>query len=175
MIELFGLQLGTVFQGGTLLTLLLLLGVWWVRGIPDRGRVKNEGKVIDNAEAEKIRTDYAAQIKDFRAEVHGYRNELAAIAARLTASESVSRQRSDRINNMMFIIRLLISELRRLDPTSIIVKQAEAMLQQMEPETSRTNDALSVAEGAVADAEQTVVSATATVDEIKHAGNGNKK
>lgn len=132
------------------------LGIWF-KHAPDRRRAANELEQIKINEAELIRTDYTKQIKDFRLEVHGYRNDLAVIQLRLEKSESVSRQRSDRINNMMFIIRLLISELKRHGP-SIIVDQAEAMLRQMgeTDEGANKSPALSAAEHAEQAASLTV-------------------
>ncbi len=157
---------GTLPAWGAFLSLLaILMGAVtvYIRGIPDRFRVKNEARQIEINEAELIRADYAKQIADFRTEVHGYRNDLQAVMGKQAETEkelerarSVSRQRSDRINNMMFIIRLLISELRRLDPTSIIVKQAEAMLLQMGEDDPHKSMTLNAAEHAVEAAENTV-------------------
>lgn len=141
---LFGHEMGTAFQGGSFAALLSLLGLAiaaYFKYAPAMAAQKNEGKKIDLEEDQQIRADYAAQIADFRKEVHSYRNELAKVASlqaatekRLNMSEATSRRRSYRIDNMMFVIRLLISELRRLDPDSVIVKQAEAMLLQMQDE-----------------------------------------
>ena len=38
MLEIGGVQLGTLFQGGTLLAILGMIAIWWIRGMPDRGR-----------------------------------------------------------------------------------------------------------------------------------------
>ncbi len=43
MLELFGFQLGTVFQGGTLLVVIGGMCIWWIRGAPDRAHRRNEG------------------------------------------------------------------------------------------------------------------------------------
>lgn len=169
MLTLFGFPLGTVFQGGTFAVLLMILGTVaarYVQGMPDRQRAGNESKALNIGEMETILADYAEQIKTFRAEVHGYRNELQAVRGELLASDKISSQRSDRINNMVFIIELLISELERLDPSSVIVKQAKAMLRHMAGGDPKKSEALNVAETAVADAKQTVRSAENTVVEI---------
>lgn len=159
MLTIFGYPLGTATQTGSFVVLLAIaagLFTAWIKGMPERSRVANEGRQIDIQEAEQIRVDYAQQIKDFRSEVHGYRNDLAKMEARLSQSESTSRRRSDVIKDMMFIIRLLISELKRIEPHSIIVGQAEAMLARMGPtETSKT-DALTAAEATEASAQETV-------------------
>ena len=165
MIEVLGIPLGTAFQGGTLFAIIVAaftaLGIWIKHG-PDRTRAKNEGDQIEVDAAEVIRTDYAQQVKEFRAEVHKYRNELHAVQGELNKSLRLSSQRNDRINNMMFIIRLLISELKRLDPDSIVVKQAEAMLIQMDRTDGGKSSALDAAE-------HTLDAAQATVAVVKKA------
>ncbi len=160
------MALGTLPQWGAFLSLLAILmgGVTvYIRGIPDRLRVRNEARQIEIDEAELIRSDYAQQIVEFRKEVHGYRNELHAVALRqnstekaLTEAQRISRQRSDRINNMMFVLRLVMSELRRLDPSSVILKQAEAMLGSMGEDDPLKSPTLNAAEHAVEAAETTV-------------------
>ncbi len=142
------------------------LGIWFRHG-PDRKRADNERKALDATEMERILADYADQIKAFRLEVHGYRNEVQAVRGELLASEKVSSQRSDWIQDMMFVIELLISELERIDPQSLIVKQAKAMLKRMGDVDPAKSDALNTAEHAVRDAKQTVKSATAAVAEVK--------
>ena len=156
MPELSGSFAQWALFGTAITAFFTALGIWFKHG-PDRKRAANEAQLIEINEAEMIRTDYAKQIRDFRMEVHGYRNDVHVLQARLEKSESVSRQRSDRITNMMFIIRLLISELKRHGP-SIIVDQAEAMLRQMGEMDDGINKspALNAAEHAAQAAEVTV-------------------
>jgi hypothetical protein len=159
MLTVFGIPLGTLSQFGTFVGVLAIVAgmvTVWIRGIPERRRVENEARAMDIDEAEKIRTDYAQQIRDFRKEVHGYRNDLQNMEARLSQSESTSRRRSDVIKDMMFIIRLLISELKRTEPQSIIVGQAEAMLARMDVPGVETGDPLSKAKETEACAHATV-------------------
>lgn len=162
-----GVPLGTVFQGGTLLAILGAGLMWWIKGMPDRRRAMNEAEQIAVNEAELIRTDYAKQIAAFRTEVHGYKNELQAIYGQLALSESARRRRDDRIASMMFVLRLLMSELRRLDADSVVLQQAESMLKQMEDEDQRyaKRDALTAAH----DTEQ---AAHFTVEALKREGGG---
>lgn len=172
------LAAGTVPQWGTFLGILIgLIGLAtvFVKGIPERTKAISEAKQADNS-------DYAKQIKDLIDQVHDLRNELQEnrndlratrrevdeVNKRLTQSESSSRQRADRITNMTFIIRLLISELRRIDPNSIIVQQAEALLEQMDIGEKSTVAAADVADRAVEKAQDTVVAAKATVAELIH-------
>jgi hypothetical protein len=57
MIEAFGFELGTVFQGGTLAALIVIAGVLiraYIVGIPDRVRAKNEVKA---SEVERLNTE----------------------------------------------------------------------------------------------------------------------
>jgi hypothetical protein len=149
MITFLGAQMGTVFQGGTLLAVLGLALVWWIRGAPERARAKNEARKIEADEHTLIRTDYVQQIKDWRVEVHALRNELHALEGEqrksskdIAAATSLIRNYEDDRRTMLFLIRLLISELERLDPNSIIVRQAKETLEQMghRPEDQHRRD-----------------------------------
>ena len=169
MLELFGLPVGTALQGGTFLTAIVALGIWWIRGAPDRHRAKNETKLIDASEMEKVLADYATQVKAFRVEVHALRNELQALQGELRASDKVSQQRNERISTMELIIELLITELERLDPNSVIVRQAKMMMRRISggfQDPTKSHE-MNSAEAAVADAKQTVSSAERTVVEIE--------
>ena len=157
---------GTLPQWGTFAALIAAIVGWgtvYIKGSPLRTKAESDAKQADNA-------DYSAQIRGFRDEVHSYRSEVQVLRERLTQSESASRLRADRITNMTFIIRLLISELLRLDPKSIIVQQAEVLLKQMD--RSETGLALTTptetADRAVEKAQDTVVAAKATVAELIH-------
>ncbi len=68
---------------------------------------------------------------------------------------------------MEIIIELLITELERLDPNSVIVRQAKLMLKRMNVGDPNKSDALNTAEGAVKDAKQTLRSTQETCDEVK--------
>ncbi len=180
MLEIGGFQLGTIFQG-IAIALITALGIW-IKYAPERGRVANERKTIDMAEMDKILADYAEQVKSFRSEVHGLRNELHTAVTELLASDKISDQRSNWINDMMFIIELLVAELDRIDPKSLIVKQAKGMLRRISEQGKdpKKSEALNIAETAVRDAHQTVRSAEHTVveinaDEAKAVKEGNGK
>lgn len=146
------------------------LGIWFKYG-PARMKAKNEEKVIDQSGMEKVIINNTAQLKDFRDEVHKYRNEMQVLQGELWASNRVSNQRSDRIDTLETIIELLLSEIERLDPNSIVVRQAKIMLRRVVAEQGKSS-ALNTAEHAVADAKQTVVSATATCDEVRATESG---
>ncbi len=166
-----GMQLATIFEGATFATVLvvgLMALRYWIQGSPERARVRNERKSIDMIDMDKRLADYADQVKDFRNEVHGLRNDLQLALAELLTSDKLSDQRSNWINDMLFIIELLIAELERLDPKSAIVKQAKMMLRRIKEQgndPSKT-EAMNIAETAVRDAKQTVRSAEHTVIEI---------
>jgi len=152
------------------------LGIWFKHG-PDRLRAANEAianaaqaaitaKAAETSEMEKVLANYGAQIKDFRDEVHKYRNEIQAVRGELWASDRVSQQRGERISTMEIIIELLIAE---LDPNSFAVKQAKIMLHRLSGGDPHKSEALNNAEHAVADAKQTVRSASAARDDVKDA------
>lgn len=169
MIEMFGLNLGTPLQGGILAALLGMLGLAlraFVVGMPERGRVANERKTIELAEMDKLLADYAEQIKAFRKEVHGYRNDLQVVQGELVVSDKTSSQRINYIHDLLFVIELLITDLELLAPKSTSVKQAKAIVKRLGAGDPAKSEALNTAETAVRDAQQTVRSAKHTVAEI---------
>jgi hypothetical protein len=149
---------GSLPLWGTFITVLTtalgLLGVW-IKGIPERRRAETEDKGLTGQQ-------YAAQIADFRKEVHGYRNELHIIQRDLEKSESRARQRADRIVALTVVVKLVMSEIKRLDPKSSILAQAEELLTQLveedKPETAAqaARQTLEAAERTVAKVEGTV-------------------
>ena len=149
---------GTLPQWGTFAALITAIVGWgtvYIKGSPHRTEANSNAKQADNA-------DYADQIKLFRDDVKALNSRVNVLQERLTQSESNNRIRADRITNMTFIIRLLISELRRIDPNSIIVQQAEALLKQMDHVETPTVEA----DRAVEKAQDTVIAAKATVAEL---------
>ena len=143
------------------------LGIWIQHG-PERKRAANEAKIIDATGMDKLLADYSKQIGEFRIEVHGYRNEMQALQGELSAANRLSNKRSDRIDTLQIIVELLLTELERLDPDSLIVKQAKIMLRRTatEPRDPGESEAMATARGTVRDAKQAVRSAEHTVVEI---------
>lgn len=169
MIELFGMQLGTVFQGGTMAAMfavLAIVGRAWIVGIPERLRVANEGKVSAAAEL-------AERYKAWRVEVHDLRNDLQAVAGEqakcnkaLAEAHADNRLLHGEKNTMLFVIRQLIRELERTAPDSIILEQGKATLEQMGHGIDASKST------ALAAAEHTVNAAKVVVEEVKQAENG---
>lgn len=154
MIELFGIPLGTAFQGGTLLTALLIALGLWIKGMPERRRAANEEKVIDNNEA-------ARQFREWRAEVHAYKNEVMVLRAELQKSNAQRARNRDRFNMVLFILRLVMAELRRIDPASAVIKQADALLEQVteQEEEDDKSSTVRAAEHTVEAAQETLSAA----------------
>lgn len=154
-IHAFGINFGTIFQGGMLLTMLTLLGVWWVRGMPDRQRALNEARAIDN-------TDAALRFKEFRLEVHALRNELQVVRGELHKAQTKSARRGDMLNMLRFILQMVLDELAAKDPGNKVLTQAKKLLTnvEMEPHQVDESDALRAAE-------DTVEAANATVRQVK--------
>lgn len=170
MIELFGMQLGTLFQGGTMAAMfavLAIVGRAWIVGIPERLRVANEGKTIAT-------TELAERYSAWRVEVHGLKNELQAVAGEqarcnkaLAESHTDNRLLLSERGTMLFVIRQLIRDLERTAPDSIILEQAKATLEQLGhegPDFSKS--------APLAAAEHTVDAAKAAVEEVKQSENG---
>lgn len=169
MIELFGMQLGTVFQGGTMAAMfavLAIVGRAWIIGIPDRLRVANEGKISAAAELSE-------RYKAWRVEVHDLNNKVQILAGTqaecnkaLAESHADNRLLHGEKNTMLFMIRQLLRELERIAPDSIILEQGKATLEQMGHGIDSSKST------ALAAAEHTVVAAEAAVEEVKQAENG---
>lgn len=170
MIELFGMQLGTVFQGGTMAAMFMVLAIVgraWIIGIPERLRAGNEAKLTASAEL-------AERYKAWRVEVHELKNSLMAVAGKqaecdkaLTEAHAVNRHNEGQMSTMLFLIRLLIRELERLAPESLIVQQAKSTLEQLGhdgPDYSKSTTLVA--------AEHTVEAAKVAVEEVKQAENG---
>jgi hypothetical protein len=156
-VEAFGLELGSVFQGGTFAAVLAMLAIVvraYIIGIPERTRAENEGRQIDNAEV-------ALRFKEWRAEVHGMKNDLAVVTAKLHQSDAQRARNRDRFNMVLFVLQLVMTELRRLDPGSAVIKQAEVLLKEVcASEEKDQPDAESAARATVAAAEETLTEVT---------------
>jgi predicted metal-binding protein len=160
MIEAFGIPLGTVFQGGTLLTAVVIGVGLWIRGHPDRTRAKNEGRVIDDADDEKRR-------KEWRKEIHDIRNELNVSAAELSKCNKLAVAAITLNEQMMFLFELLLSELEHSDPASKIVQRARLMFNRISSDLKDPSKS-----NALNAAENTVEAAKSVVEEVKQAENG---
>lgn len=133
----FTLTPSVIAQWGSfasLFGLFILALTTWIKGIPDRLRVKNETVALQAKIEEDLRGEAAHRFQEFRDEVHGLRNELQVMSSRLSKSETTSRRRADKLSMMLFILQLLMTELRRIDPDSPVLKQAEGLLNRIETE-----------------------------------------
>jgi uncharacterized membrane protein YccC len=141
----FSVGTGTIPQWGafgSLLGLLAMAVTVWIKGIPERLRVRNEGVALQAKIEEDLRGEAALRFQEFRNEVHDLRNELQAMSSRLSSSETTSRRRADKLSMMIFILHLVMSELRRLDKDSEVLQRAEMFLNQIEPESGSEHELL---------------------------------
>lgn len=130
MSVLQALGTGTLPQWGTFITILTIfvgMVTVFIRGIPERLRAKTEDR-------RSLHQECMEQLKEVRAEVHECQREIGKLEARLRVAEALSQRRGHHISNMLFIIRLLMNELRRLDPNSNLLAQAESLLALLEHE-----------------------------------------
>ncbi len=163
MIE--GMPLGTVFQGGTLVTVLvavILAFRFWIQGMPDRGRVKNESVILQAKIEEDLRSEAAIRFREFRLEVHALRNELHAVRGELRESIAKSLRRGDKLNMVLFILRLVMDELHAKEPANKVLAQAKSLLSRVEDEPHEDGNSK-----ALNTAEETVEAAQATVREVR--------
>lgn len=165
MIELFGLQLGTLFQGGTMAALVVLLGIVlraWVVGMPARKKVDSDAQITSGAQL-------AERYKEWRKEIHDIKNDLAVSAAELTKCNKLALAANATNEQLMFLMELMISEMEMHDASSKIVQRARLMFNRINKDLKDPNksDALNTAEIAVEDAKQTLVSTKETCAEVK--------
>lgn len=142
---MFGLPLATIFQGGTMAvavaSLFTALGIWFRYG-PERKRATNEEKIIDNA-------DISSRLKEFRLEVHALRNELQAVQMELHNARNQSARRGDKLNMLLFIVRMVMDELSARDPGNQVLAQVKNLLSRVDDEPNRSgSDVLQAAEEA---------------------------
>ena len=153
-------SLGTPFQGATLLTVLLAALVWWIRGMPDRHRAKNEGRALDDADDEKRR-------EEWRKEIHAIKNELAISAAELLKCNRLATAANVLNEQLMFLYELLLSEAEAHDPASKIVQRARLSFNRISKDLKDSSKS-----GALNAAEHTVEAAKVAVAEVRQAENG---
>lgn len=162
---MWGLATGTVPQWGafgSLFALVVMALVAWIKGIPDRLRVKNETTALTAKIEEDLRGEAAERFRDFRTEVHALRNELAAARAELDQAAAKSMRRADKLNMVLFILRLVMDELASKEPGNKVLAQARLLLSRVEDEPHQTDSS-----SALQKAENTVDAAQATVREVK--------
>ena len=165
MLELFGMPIGTPLQGGILATLLAMLGLAlraWIVNRPNQTRANNE-RMRDEANTEKeMRAEAAERFREFRREVHDLRNELHAVKFELEQSMAKSLRRNEKLNMVLFILRMVMDELRSKDPRNSTLAQARSLLDRVgdEPHAIDNSSALDAAE-------DTVDAANAAVREVK--------
>lgn len=145
MLELFGLDLGTPFQGGSFLALLAILGTivkTYVMGAPARRVAETADKKIVIDEHTLIRAEYAEQIEglreearksraEFKEELDPLKKQIFELSARLAVTENESRRRGDRINNLTFLVQIVMGELQDQVPNSPVLKHAQTLLIQI--------------------------------------------
>ncbi len=160
-----GVQLATVFEGATFATVLvagLLALRYWIQGSPERARVRNEGVGQQAKIDEDLRGEAAERFKEFRVEVHGLRNELQEVRAVLLITTAKSVRRGEKLDMVLFILRLVMDELRAKEPGNKVLAQAATLLERVEDEPHEKGNSKTLNE-----AENTVEAAQTTVREIK--------
>ena len=171
---------GTAAQWGLLASFIVAacttLGIW-LKSRPDQTRADNEAKAQETDEQAVIRTYNIEQIKGWRREVHEVNERLHAVLLEqdrsnraITEATSVIRGYENDRRAMMLLIKLMVADMRKKDPSNPLIAHSELVLSHLsDAHDPNKSDALNNAETAVADAKQTVLSATATFDEVKSA------
>jgi len=149
-----GLHFEPIITAGSVTMIAMMIGaavIWWIRGMPDRRRAEIEGAALNNAEA-------ALRFKEFRVEVHALRNELGVVRAELHTAQTQSARRGDKLNMVLFILRMVMDELASKEPGNKVLKQAKNLLSRVEdePHADSQSDALNAACETVEAAEEAV-------------------
>lgn len=197
---MFGGFADVPIQWAILATVLAGFATAFFKFRPDQTRAITEGRLAEAQVIAAAKVAAAAAIaeaklaedkdttdrfREFRAEVHALKNEIMVLIAKQEKSDlkqaelekmlnhalSHSSMRQGQISMLTSLVELLVSEIERLDPDSIIMKQAKMMLKQIKeastPGDGWKSDALNNAETADHDAEQTRRSTKAAVDDVK--------
>ena len=163
--------------------LALIAGILtaWIRGMPERARVANEREVIDNADAGVLRTEFMGLYEKNRKDYHALANDMQVLSGvqhkcqkALAEAHAENRGYREDMRTLLFLAKLLINEIKRLDPNphNSVIEQAEMTLFQLQKKHDPTWSDLvkspqrQAAEGAVISAELTLNAAEHTVEEI---------
>lgn len=156
--------IGTPLQGVTAAMILAFgtVAIWYIRGWPERKRATNETTALTAKIEEDLRGEAAARFREFREEVHSLRNELAIARAELDRASARSMRRADKLNMLLFILRLVMDELASKEPQNKVLAQARLLLSRVEDEPHQPDNS-----DALNKAEETVDAAKATVRQVK--------
>ena len=161
---------------GTLITAIFTaLGIW-LKTRPEQTRADNEAKAQETDEQAVIRTYNIEQIKSWRNEIHNVNNRLQSVLLEqeranrsIAEATAIIRGYENDRRAMLLLIKLMLADMRKRDPNNTLILHSEMVLSHLsDRHDPNKSDALNIAETAVADAKQTVLSATATCDEVKN-------
>lgn len=156
------LGIGTLPQWLMLASIMAGIIIVYIRTGPARGRVKIEADTLAAKIEEDLRGEAAVRFREFRDEVHGLRHELQLAQNELRKSVTQSVRRGDKLNMVLFILRMVMDELHAKDPKNKTLAQARTLLERVEDEPHQAGGS-----AALNKAEDTVDEANATVREIK--------
>lgn len=129
---------------------------------PDQTRADTEAAAASNA-------DVVMRFKEFRDEVHGYKQEvmkqqgqLASVRRELNSALRNSERRGEKMNMLRFILNMLIDEFTTKDPSNKVLAQAKTMLLRIEDEPRQMD-----ASDALHKAEDAHIATGAVINEIK--------
>lgn len=136
----------------------------FVRTRPALKKIANERVVTDAAAAANLRDEYAKQYKDTRQELHALRNEVQAHQGELRAADLKSMRRGDKLNMVLFILRMVMDELASINSDNKVLVQARKLLDGVgnEPHEDGQSNALNAAENTVDAAKEAVREVKAT-------------
>lgn len=151
--------------GNLVVAAVVGLGVWWIRGIPDRMKAENERRALDNSSETQLRKEMTDLNAQNRKDIHDLRDKLATAMAAQHQSEkdhadqrreydrqlmeaaSVQRESQADMDHLLFVIQCLLDEVKRLDPDpehNRSIQQAEAVLLHMAKKKSKSQPPVSL-------------------------------
>lgn len=117
MVEVFGYPIGTLAQvisSGSLLTILACMGLVWVKGIPDRLRVRLDDRSASTREWQEIERRVTGELE-----------ECKRHRAKDAETLAVVKEENYRLH---IVVALMLQELQQLVPDSDAVRRAQIVL-----------------------------------------------
>lgn len=109
----------------------VLLAVRWLLNWLT-GRLDARAARID-AQDKKVDLEWQQIREGLRSENDALRTDVTALAERITSAESKIASQTVRIGQQEFVLKLVITELDRVDPGNAVAKQARILLEHVQP------------------------------------------
>lgn len=127
---------------------VLLAGRWLLNWLT--GRFDKRQEMLDAQDA-RVDQEWRAIRESMRAEIDALKAAKAVFERRLTTAEGLIATQTVRLGQQEFVLKLVITELDRVDPGNAVAKQAKILLEQVQPAAFATRSAPTAEEAALID------------------------